>query len=198
MVFLVRGGGSQGHHIGTRGGLGDGEPPHIVRADQPGDVLPPECLGPVPKNRKRAPHRLHVDLDAEGAAGAANLFGQDHGREPAHIVSPVFLGDHGAKEAQLRHGLDDFLIGEIVLFVPLLDEGRDLFSAEVPGDLHEGFQFVRQLERHIVHPPGSRVRQGPYDNTTATGGKRSGACEGVEFDSVARAWYRAAVPRQTD
>jgi hypothetical protein len=91
----------------------------------------------VPVDGEGTSQGLHIDLNPDRTGCLGHFFGEYHGRQPAHFVSPVFFRNNRAEKAQLRHGFDDFFVRKIVFFIPFISKGRDLFRRKVPGHLTE-------------------------------------------------------------
>ena len=111
--------------------------------------MPKRAIGWVPSDV--CAHSVIATLESTRASSStASAYGE---RVPASAA--VLLGERDAHEPELAELADD-LVGEALLAVELLRDGRDLVAGEVPDQLLDRPVVVGQLEVHAAHNTDAR------------------------------------------
>jgi hypothetical protein len=87
------------------------KPPTYSALTSLGTYFFAEFFAAVGVDGKGAAQGLHVDLHPQGAGNPCDLFGNDHGGHPPHIVAVIFFGYHRPEKTQLPHGQHGLLRG---------------------------------------------------------------------------------------
>ena len=105
--------------------------------------------------------RVRGDGDRDGRVDSRQLLDRDRVGERVGAAAAVLLGDGHAHQPELGELLDE-LVGEAVLAVELLGDGRDLLLGELPDRAADELVLFGEVEVHAARrSASSTIRRTP-------------------------------------